>query len=112
MPVNRNDLKFPYKFRNKELIPAIIWNAEKGPLSLFYMDEAAVKKSVETGYVWRYSREHQQLMMKGATSGNRMKIIDITPDCDNDALSVEVQPEGPICHLGYDSCFYLRHQTS
>jgi phosphoribosyl-ATP pyrophosphohydrolase/phosphoribosyl-AMP cyclohydrolase len=109
MTVNINDLKFPYKFGNKDLIPAIIWNTEKGPLSLFYMDEAAVKKSLETGYVWRYSRQHKKLMMKGATSGNRIKILEISPDCDYDALSIEVIPEGPACHTGHDSCFYKRN---
>ena len=109
MTVKINDLKFPYKFGNKDLIPAIIWQSEKGPLSLFYMDEEAVKKSLETGYVWRYSRQHKKLMMKGATSGNRIKIIDISPDCDYDALSVQVIPEGPACHTGHDSCFYKKY---
>jgi phosphoribosyl-AMP cyclohydrolase len=76
------------------------------------MDEKArarAKKSLETGYVWRYSRQRKKLMTNGVTSGNRMKINDISPDCDSDVLSVDVIPEGLACHTGHDSCFYKRY---
>lgn len=89
------------------LIPAIVQDALSGKvLMLAYMNEAAVQKTVETNETWFYSRSRQELWNKGATSGNRQKVKSITLDCDQDAILVTVNPLGPACHTGEQSCFY------
>ncbi len=97
------------KFDDRGLIPAIIQDDETGEvLSLFYMNDEAVRRSRESGQVWRYSRAEQRLMLKGATSGNYLNVRRILFDCDADALVVRVQPTGPACHTGERSCFFRR----
>ncbi len=94
------------KFDSNGLIPMIVQDAESGVvLSLFYANEDAVKKTNETGYLWRYSRSKKKLMRKGEESGNYMKIVSLSPDCDSDALLIKVKPEGSACHTGSYSCF-------
>lgn len=88
------------------LIPAIVQDhATRQVLMLGYMNAEALAKTVETGKVHFYSRSKQRLWKKGETSGNAFKLIDITVDCDSDALLVEVKPKGPACHTGTVSCF-------
>lgn len=97
----------PLNFDDRGLIPAIIQDDDTGEvLALFYMDDEAVRRTRESGRVWRYSRQHQQLMQKGDTSGNYLNVRRILFDCDADALLVRVQPAGPVCHTGERSCFY------
>jgi len=106
MVLNIKHLKYSYRSENENLIEAIIQNYKTGEVvSLFYMNEDAVKKSLETGYVYRYSRKKRKVVMKGEESGNRMKIMEMIADCDYDSLLVKVIPEGPACHLGKESCF-------
>ncbi|WP_080844064.1 bifunctional phosphoribosyl-AMP cyclohydrolase/phosphoribosyl-ATP diphosphatase HisIE [Cytobacillus gottheilii] len=93
-------------FDGNGLIPAIVQHAEtKEVLTLAYMNEESYKKSLETGETWFYSRSRQELWHKGATSGNTQKIVEMKLDCDQDALVVLVQPAGPACHKGTESCF-------
>ncbi len=97
------------KFDDRDLIPAVIQDDETGEvLSLFYMDDEAVRRTQESGQVWRFSREHQKLMLKGETSGNYLDVRTVLVDCDEDALVVRVKPAGPACHTGERSCFYRR----
>lgn len=97
------------KFDDRGLIPAVIQDDETGEvLSLFYMNEEAVRRTRESGQVWRFSREHQQLMLKGETSGNYLDVRSVLVDCDEDTLVVRVKPAGPACHTGERSCFYRR----
>ncbi len=94
-------------FDDHGLIAAIIQDDETGEvLTLFYMNDEAVRKTLESRQVWRYSRQHQELMLKGATSGNRLNVRKILFDCDADALVVRVRASGPACHTGERSCFY------
>ncbi|MDO8553671.1 MAG: bifunctional phosphoribosyl-AMP cyclohydrolase/phosphoribosyl-ATP diphosphatase HisIE [Candidatus Micrarchaeota archaeon] len=94
------------KFNDAGLVPMIVQDATSGVvLSLFYANEDAVKKTKETGYLWRYSRSRKKLMKKGEESGNFMKVVSLSEDCDSDALLVKVKPEGPACHTGSYSCF-------
>jgi len=89
------------------LIPAIIQDDETGEvLTLFYMDEEALRRTQQSGRVWRYSRANKELMQKGATSGNYLNVRRILLDCDGDAVVVRVKPEGPACHTGERTCFY------
>ncbi len=94
------------KFDEKGLIPAIVVDSvTKRVLTLAYMNEESLKISLEKGLTCFYSRSRQELWLKGETSGNYQHIVSITADCDNDALVVVVEPDGPACHLGTKSCF-------
>jgi phosphoribosyl-ATP pyrophosphohydrolase/phosphoribosyl-AMP cyclohydrolase len=95
------------KYDEKGLIPAIIQDDTSGEvLTLFWMNDEAVAKTLESKRVWRYSRQHQQLMLKGDTSGNFLDVRNVLYDCDEDALVVRVNPTGPACHTGERTCFY------
>ena len=95
------------KFDDKGLIPAIVQDDDTGEvLTLFWMNDEAVRRTQESGRVWRYSRQHQQLMLKGETSGNYLDVRSVLVDCDDDAVVVRVRPTGPACHTGERSCFY------
>jgi len=95
------------KFDATGLVPAIIQDDRTGDvLTLFYMNDDTVRKTVETGQVWRYSRQHQQLMLKGATSGDYLNVRRVLFDCDADALVVRVVPTGAACHTGEATCFF------
>ena len=94
------------KFDEKGLIPAIVVDAvTKQVLTLAYMNKESLQLSMEKEQTVFYSRSRQELWHKGETSGNYQNIVSITADCDNDALIVMVEPEGPACHLGTHSCF-------
>ncbi|WP_209121416.1 bifunctional phosphoribosyl-AMP cyclohydrolase/phosphoribosyl-ATP diphosphatase HisIE [Alkalihalobacillus sp. BA299] len=94
------------KFDEKGLIPAIVQDAQsKEVLTLAYMNEESLKKTIETRETWFYSRSRQELWHKGATSGNTQKVVDLRYDCDSDAVVVLVEPSGPACHKGVYTCF-------
>ena len=94
-------------FDDNGLIPAIIQDDITGKvLMLAYMNEEALQKTIETKETWFYSRSRKELWNKGATSGNRQKVKSIALDCDQDALLVTVEPLGPACHTGEESCFF------
>ena len=94
------------KFDEKGLIPAIVVDAQsKKVLTLAYMNRESLKISMEEGRTCFWSRSRRELWRKGETSGNVQRIVDITADCDRDALVVRVDKAGPACHLGTDSCF-------
>ena len=99
---NLNELKFD----EKGLIPAIVVNAiTKDVLTLAYMSRESLEISIEKELTCFFSRSRQKLWLKGETSGNYQHIVSITADCDKDALVVMVEPDGPACHTGTDSCF-------
>ena len=94
------------KFDEKGLIPAIVVDAiTKKVLTLAYMNKESLQVSMEKELTCFYSRSRQELWLKGETSGNYQHIVSITADCDNDALVVMVEPDGPACHTGTTSCF-------
>lgn len=94
------------KFDEKGLIPAIVVDAvSKKVLTLAYMNRESLQISMEKGLTCFWSRSRQELWLKGETSGNYQHIVSITADCDQDALVVMVEPDGPACHLGNQSCF-------
>ena len=94
------------KFNHHGLIPAIVVDAStKKVLTLAYMNRESLAISMEEGRTCFWSRSRQELWRKGETSGNVQHIVDITADCDRDALVIIVNKEGPACHLGTDSCF-------
>ncbi|MEI3604119.1 bifunctional phosphoribosyl-AMP cyclohydrolase/phosphoribosyl-ATP diphosphatase HisIE [Pseudogracilibacillus sp. SE30717A] len=94
-------------FDENGLIPAIVQDDVTGKvLMLAYMNEEAFEKTLETEETWFYSRSRKELWNKGATSGNRQKVKSVALDCDQDALLVTVQPLGPACHTGEQTCFH------
>ena len=88
------------------LIPAIIQDARtKNVLMLGFMNKEAYDKTLEIGKVTFYSRTKQRLWTKGEESGNFLNVVSIEKDCDNDTLLIKVNPVGPVCHTGTDTCF-------
>lgn len=94
------------KFDQNGLVPAIVQDAaSKEVLTLAYMNEESLQKTLDTKETWFYSRSRQELWHKGATSGNTQKVVEMRYDCDQDAILVLVQPQGPACHTGAYTCF-------
>ena len=94
------------KFDEKGLIPAIVVDSvSKQVLTLAYMNKESLKITMEKNLTCFWSRSRNELWLKGETSGNYQHVVSITADCDNDALVVVVEPDGPACHLGTKSCF-------
>ena len=88
------------------LVPAIIQDAKtKNVLMLGFMNQEAYEKTLATGKVTFWSRSRNQLWTKGETSGNFLNLVSIQNDCDNDTLLVKVNPIGPTCHMGTDTCW-------
>lgn len=95
------------KFDEKGLIPTIVVDTNtKQVLTLAYMNQESLEISMREGCTCFWSRSRQELWRKGETSGNRQHIVSITADCDQDALVIEVQKDGPACHTGAESCFH------
>lgn len=94
-------------FRKGDLIPAIVQDAQNGEvLMLAYMNRESLKKTLETGYTWFWSRSRGELWNKGATSGHVQKITEMYGDCDDDTLLVKVIQTGAACHTGSRTCFF------
>jgi len=94
-------------FAKSLLIPAIVQEASTGEvLMLAYMNEESLKKTLETGYTWFYSRSRERLWQKGEESGNVQRVVSIVSDCDDDTLLVKVEQTGVACHTGAKTCFF------
>jgi len=88
------------------LVPAIIQDAStKNVLMLGYMNAEAFQKTQETNLVTFFSRTKKRLWTKGEESGNTLALVDMKLDCDNDTLLIQVNPKGPTCHKGSDTCW-------
>src|SRR5579863_6464564 len=92
------------------LVTAVIQDWQSGRvLMVGFMNEESFRKTVETGFATFYSRSRKKLWLKGETSGHRLVVKDISTDCDQDALLIQVEALGPgVCHEGYQSCFFRR----
>ncbi|PKM64974.1 MAG: bifunctional phosphoribosyl-AMP cyclohydrolase/phosphoribosyl-ATP pyrophosphatase [Firmicutes bacterium HGW-Firmicutes-20] len=98
-----NDLRFD----SSGLITAVVQDVfTKEVLMVAYMNQEALDQTISTGKTWFFSRSRNQLWHKGETSGNFQTVKAIRYDCDGDALLIEVEPMGPACHTGEQSCFY------
>lgn len=90
------------------LVPAIVQDAESDQiLMLGFMNQEAFARTLNIGYVTFFSRTRNQLWTKGESSGNRLRVVAISTDCDRDTFLIRVQVEGAglVCHLGTRSCF-------
>lgn len=94
-------------FVKSDLIPAIAVDVKtKQVLMLAYMNKESLRKTLETGYTWYWSRSRQELWNKGATSGHLQKVVSIFADCDDDTLLLNVEQTGNACHTGSYTCFF------
>ena len=94
------------KFGPDGLIPAVVQDARtREVLTVAYMNEEALRLTLERRETYFWSRSRRQLWHKGETSGNSQKVTNVSLDCDNDTVLVEVEPRGPACHTGAYSCF-------
>ena len=101
--INANELKYGAD----GLIPAVVVDAETGKvLTVAYMNAESLGITMKEGRTCFWSRSRGELWRKGETSGNVQHVVDITADCDLDALTVRVKKDGPACHTGSDSCFF------
>ncbi len=95
------------KFDEKGLIPAVIQDWKSGEvLMVAYMNAESVRRTVETGLTWFWSRSRRKFWQKGETSGHIQRVKDILYDCDQDTLLIKVEQTGPACHTGNRSCFF------
>jgi phosphoribosyl-AMP cyclohydrolase len=95
------------KFNEKGLIPAIAQDADSGEvLMLGYMDEEALRRTLDSGEVWFYSRSRKELWHKGETSGSIIKVNSVWKDCDSDTILIKGKASGPVCHTGNKTCFF------
>lgn len=99
--------------KNNGLIPAIIQDNEtKTVLMLGYMNQEALDTTLETQKVTFFSRSKNRLWTKGEESGNFLNLVSIKNDCDNDTLLIQVNPVGPTCHTGTDTCWQEENNSS
>ncbi len=99
--------------KNGGLVPVIVQDIETNEvLMLAYMNEEALKKTIESGYAHYFSRSRNKLWKKGESSGNTQEVEDILIDCDNDTILLKVKQNGPACHTGRKSCFFTNLKTN
>ena len=95
------------EFNEQGLVPVVVQDANTlEVLTLAYMNAASLKQTIETKETWFWSRSRSSLWHKGETSGHTQRVTNIVVDCDRDALTVLVIPNGPACHTGARSCFH------
>ncbi len=100
-------------FDEKGLIPAIIFDAgTREPLTLCYLDRAALEKTLETGLVHVFRRSKGRVMLKGETSGHTQKVVDVLVDCEGNSLAIAVEQKVAACHSGYYTCYYRRYDKA
>src|SRR5882757_4553261 len=94
-------------FDQDGLVPCVVQDHASGEvLTLAYMNEESLRRTIETGEVHFFSRSRGEIWHKGETSGNIQSVRQLRYDCDADAIVALVEPAGPACHTGERSCFY------
>jgi len=95
------------KFDERGLVPVVVQDFNtRQALTLAYMNAESLRRTVETKETWFFSRSRASLWHKGETSGHTQRVTDILVDCDSDALTILVEPKGPACHTGKQTCFH------
>lgn len=106
-------MNIDFNKNNDGLVPVIIQdNTTKNVLMLGYMNQEAFEKTIETNQVTFFSRSKNRLWTKGEESGNFLNVISIQNDCDQDTLLIQVNPVGPTCHQGTDTCWGEKNDTT
>ncbi len=107
---NVDDLDFK---KQNGLVPVVVQDCRTlKVLTLAYADKEALRKTLETRYAHYFRRSFGKVMRKGETSGNVQRIKEILVDCDSDAVLYLVEPTGPACHLGEETCFHCKLQQT
>jgi len=100
-------LKFQPKFDASGLVTCVATDAATGDvLMVAHMNEEALRKTIESGEAWYFSRSRNVLWRKGETSGHTQRVVELRLDCDQDAIWIRVEQVGAACHTGRRSCFY------
>ena len=95
------------KYDTSGLVPVIVQDAGTGDvLMMAYMNKESLSRTIESGETWFWSRSRSEFWHKGGTSGSTQKVISIMMDCDGDTLLIKVEPRGPACHTGEQTCFH------
>jgi phosphoribosyl-AMP cyclohydrolase len=110
-PADQNEreegLKFQPKFDASGLVTCVATDAATGDvLMVAHMNEEALRKTIESGEAWYFSRSRNVLWRKGETSGHTQRVVELRLDCDQDAIWIRVEQVGAACHTGRHSCFY------
>jgi phosphoribosyl-ATP pyrophosphohydrolase/phosphoribosyl-AMP cyclohydrolase len=101
------------KFDERGLAPAIVQDARTlQVLTLAYMNRESLERTLADRETWFWSRSRSSLWHKGETSGNKQRVVEVSVDCDHDALRILVVPEGPACHTGAQTCFHNELQEA
>ena len=102
-------LSFQPKFDASGLLTCVATDAATGELLMVaHMNEEALRKTIDTGEAWYFSRSRKALWRKGETSGHVQRVLEIRTDCDQDAVWIKVEQVGAACHTGRHSCFYRK----
>ena len=102
-------LSFQPKFDASGLLTCVATDAATGELLMVaHMDEEALRRTIDTGEAWYFSRSRKALWRKGETSGHVQRVLEIRTDCDQDAIWIKVEQVGAACHTGRRSCFYRK----
>ncbi|WP_432797214.1 phosphoribosyl-AMP cyclohydrolase [Poriferisphaera sp. WC338] len=97
------------KFDEKGLVPAIVQDVDSGEiLMMAWMNEAALKSTIENKKATFYSRSRDKMWVKGESSGHIQEVVEARTDCDQDVVVLKCKSHGPCCHVGYKSCFYRK----
>ena len=101
-------LAFQHKFDAAGLVTCVATDAASGDvLMVAHMNAEALRKTIESGDAWYFSRSRKTLWRKGETSGHGQRVVELRVDCDQDSLWLKVEQQGPgACHTGRRSCFY------
>ena len=95
------------KYDDGGLVPAVVQQHDSGEvLMVAWMNAESLRRTLETGTTWFWSRSRNKLWHKGETSGNFLRVREVYKDCDNDTILVKAMPVGPVCHTGKPTCFF------
>ncbi len=101
--------KMDIKFDDKGLVPAIVQDIDSGEiLMMAWMNEAALKQTLDVKKATFYSRSRDKMWIKGESSGHVQEVVEVRVDCDQDLVLLKCKSHGPCCHVGYNSCFYRK----
>ena len=100
------------RFNDQGLTPAIVQDVDTGQvLMMAWMNETALRQTLETRRATFYSRSRGEVWMKGETSGHVQQVVEVRVDCDQDVVLLRCRSHGPACHAGYQTCFYRRAEA-
>ncbi|MEE9405180.1 MAG: phosphoribosyl-AMP cyclohydrolase [Algisphaera sp.] len=108
-PARETGTDLMIKYDRDGLVPAIVQDHASGDILMMgWMNEAALKQTLETKLATFYSRSRQKFWVKGESSGHTQEVLEARTDCDQDVIILKVKSNGPCCHVGYRSCFYRK----